>query len=468
MKEHDQYEISESILPGMAPSEYTCAVIDTTPNGYDEFYYPLIMEAVEANPKWIRKLEESPRSYTAEEILAGAIGVPENLYRADWLVAFERWDWHEEYRIRCAEFPRGEISKKPPAHIWKEFLAGIGKEKEQKYGGEEEIHLRDKYGVGVDQLYWRRKKIDSTKMPTDEMRLATFHQEFAMSIESGFVELEKTPFDRACLEALINMRKDPIASGLFDKNAEGTIGIRHSLGTQNHRWRIYAPPEVGEKYAMGVDTADAYESPDADSSAIAIMRHRDYKLVAVYTGKVPEHIMRQQILLAYTFYHRAYVGVETRGMGYRLIRTLLEAGVTNYYSWKRTDKAHPEPSEFPGWQTDDRTRPLMDNTFIEKLCWRNPETNKPEPQFIIQDWEAIKQIQGIRRGDSGSLKHAHGKDDLFDAICIALCLMEDPWGNFFKKKEEKPADQQYEFEQLFKKAMPSYSTNRNRPTLAQL
>jgi len=467
MKEHDQYQISESILPGMAPSEYTCAVVDTTPNGYDEFYYPLIMEAIEANPKWIRKLEDSPRSYTAEEILAGAIGIPENLYKTEYLVAFERWDWHEEYTIRSAQYPRGEIARKPPASIWKEFVASIGKEKPAKYGGDEELDLHQRYGISYEQLYWRRKKIDSTKMPTNEMRLATFHQEFAMSIEGGFVELEKTPFDRDCVEALVRMRKEPIARGLLDKNDKGEIGVRKSIADK-HEWRIYAPPESGKQYVMGVDTNQAYESADADQTAMAIMRWPDAKLVALYTGKVPEHVLRVQAFLGYLWYNRAYIGVETEGIGYQLIRSLLKMGVSNYYSWKRTDQAHPEPSEFPGWQTDDRTRPLMDSKFIEALCWRDPETDKPAPKFIIQDWEAIKEIQGIRRGDSGSLKHAHGKDDIFDAICMCLCLMEDPWAGLHKAKPEGPTKAQVqEFEGLFKKAMPRPST-RNRPSLVSL
>jgi hypothetical protein len=110
----------------------------------------------------------------------------------------------------------------------------------------------------------------------------------------------------------------------------------------------------------------------------------------------------------------------------------------------------------------------MDSKFIEALCWRDPETDKPAPKFIIQDWEAIKEIQGIRRGDSGSLKHAHGKDDIFDAICMCLCLMEDPWAGLHKAKPEGPTKAQVqEFEGLFKKAMPRPST-RNRPSLVSL
>jgi hypothetical protein len=461
-----QFHVSTSILPGMPNSENSLVVIDTTPNGFDDFYEPLVREAYDANPKWIRRLEDSPGSYTAEEILSGAIGVPENLYGDDaaWLLAFERWDWHEEYAVRCREFPRGE-RRKPPPKIWKEFVSDIGKNK--KYGGEEELELQGRYGIAPEKLYWRRTKMNSYKMPTDEMRLATFHQEFAMSIEGGFIELDKTPFDRDCLEALMRQQRDPIARGLLDTDDKGTIGVRHSLASRQQEWRIYAPPERGEKYAFAIDTNNAYESEEADATAMGIMRHRDRKLCAIYTGRVPEHILRRQAFLAYQWYYHPYTGVEAVQMGYQLIRSLIGMGLHNYYSFKRVDIDSPEPTKYPGWYTNAQTRPIMDAKFIEALCWRDPDSQKPMPQMIIPDREALKQIQGIRRGDSGSLKHAHGKDDIFDMLCICLCLFDDPYGGFHKKKEEPQREQQEEFERLFR-ATTGGAANRNRPTLAQI
>lgn len=466
MPSEAQLAVSSSILPAMPLSENSLIVIDTTPNGYDDFYEPLVREAMEANPKWIRRLEDSPRSYTAEEIFAGMIGAPENLYSdTAWLLAFERWDWHEEYAVRCKQFPRGEIKRRPPPHIWKEFLSDIGKN--PKYGGEEENEFMGRYGMAPEKLYWRRRKMGSYKMPTDEMRLATFHQEFAMSIEGGFIELDKTPFDRDCLEALMKQQRDPIASGLLDKTAEGVIGVRHSLATRHQEWRIYAPPERGEQYALAVDTNNAYESEDSDATIAGIMRYRDRKLVAIYEAKVPEHILRQQIFMAYQWYHHPYTGVEAVQMGYQLIRSLIAMGLHNYYSFKRVDMESPEPTKYPGWYTNAQTRPIMDNKFIEHLCWRD-DNHKPTPLMIIPDRNALKQIQGIRRGDSGSLKHQHGKDDIFDMICICLCLFDDPYGGFHAiKPEGPPVEQQEEFERLFRASVVG-AADRNRPSLANL
>jgi hypothetical protein len=464
MDEMAQLAVTSSILPAMPLSEHSLIVIDTTPNGYDDFYYPLVMDAVEANPKWVNRLESANRSYTAEEILSGAIGQPENIYGDGWLLAFERWDWHEEYSVHSKENPRGEL-RRPPAKIWKEFLSDIGNN--PKFGGEEEKDLHERLGVHVEKLYWRRRKITSYKMPTDEMRLATFRQEFATSISSGFIELDKTPFDRECLDALMRMERDPIAVGLMDRNEDGQLGIRRSLGTQWQQVRVYAPPEVGEQYAMAVDTNNAYESADADKTACAVMRYRDNKLVALYVGSVPEHELRKQVYMLHKWYFNAYLAVEVKEMGYQLIRSLIDMGVKNYYSWKRVDSEFPEPTRYPGWQTDGRTRPLMDNTFIEHLCFRDPNTGKAMPQLIIQDKQALREIQGLRRGDSGSLKHQHGKDDIFDAIATCLCLFRDPFGGFHNKTEGPPKEQKEEFELLFRAAAGG-SIHRNNPSFASI
>ena len=465
MEETAQFDVTSSILPAIALSEHSLVVIDTTPNGYDDFYHPLVMDAVKANPKWINRLESARRSYTAEEIIGGAIGAPENLYDG-WLLAFERWDWHEEYSVRSKVNPRGEL-RKPPKKIWDAFLADVGKN--EKFGGEEEIDLRERFGIDDEKMYWRRRKMMSYKMPTDEMRLATFRQEFAMSIEGGFVELEKTPFDRDCLDALMRMERPPIATGLMSHGDDGMLGIRKSLGTAWQEIRVYAPPEVGEQYSMGVDTNNAYESANADKTACAVMRHRDNKLCAIYVASVPEHIMRQQIFMLHKWYFNAYIGVETKEMGYQLVRSLIEMGCKNYYSWKRHDKDLPEPTAYPGWQTDGRTRPYLDNTFIEHLCARDPDTNKAVPDLIIQDAEALREIQGLRRSDSGSLKQQHGKDDIFDAIAIALYLFRDPYGGFHRKRPDGPPPEQQstEFEQMFR-AVANGSYHRSPPSMANI
>jgi hypothetical protein len=467
MPEEAQFQVTSSILPAMALSEKTMVVIDTTPNGYDTFYEPLVREAYQRNPKWMKRLEDSPRSYTAEEIFSGAIGVPESLYHDEaWLLAFERWDWHEEYSVKTKEFPRGEL-RKPPPSVWGGFLSSLGTI--PKFGGEEELDLRDRYGVAPEKLFWRRRKIGSYKMPTDAMRLATFHQEFAMSIEGGFIELGKTPFDTDCMDALMRQQSKWIAMGLLDRNEKGDIGIRHGAGGRWQEWRIYAPPETDQQYVMAVDTNNAYESPDADKSCAVVMRYSDRKVVAIYVASVPEHELRQQIFLAYQWYRHPYVGVEIKEMGYQLIRSLIKMGVTNYYEWKRHDRDFPEPTKYPGWQTDRVTRPLMDNTFIEHLCNRDPQTHKPAPLMIVPDRDALKQIAGIRRGDSGSLKHQHGKDDIFDAICICLCLFDDAFGGFHNRKAEAPQQEELidNFQRLLRTGAAG-GRDRNHPSLAQL
>jgi hypothetical protein len=155
----------------------TIIIIDTTPAGFDDSYEPMVREAVEENPKWTRRIESWKGELSAQEVLSGALGLPDSVERGypTMVPAICPWRFHEEYDCRSERNPRGEL---PPLRKQQreETEATLGTL--SKYGGEEEIELRDKYGVSASRLFWRRRKIDRYKLPTEEMKLLTFRQEF--------------------------------------------------------------------------------------------------------------------------------------------------------------------------------------------------------------------------------------------------------------------------------------------------
>jgi len=454
-----QLDVSSSIIPAIPMTEHSCIIIDTTPNGFDDFYYPTVMEAVERNPNWVRRLEYSKGTFTAQEILSGALGEPDRPDEGDWVPAFEPWRMHEEYSVRTDEDPQGEL-RKPRKELWAAFLADVGKN--ARYGGEEETDLRDRFGTSDGRLYWRRKKIDSYPMPTLDMRLATFHQEFGNTIAETFIESGKTPFDRDCLNALLRQERPPAARGCL-RTEDGQIGIDTTFHSDWQEVRVYAPPEVGEQYSIGIDTNVAYENPEADATVAMVVRFRDNKVVAIYVARTSEHILRQQIFLLYRWYFNAYYAVELKGMGYQLARSLIEMGASNYYSWKRLDSEMPEPSKFPGWETSGKTRPIMDSVFTELLCKRD-DGNRPIPDIIVPDQQTLREIQGLTRQPSGALKSSNGKDDCYDALCIALCIARDPYGGFHRSKDGPTDADRRDFERLFNRM----NSDRNRPNLANI
>ncbi len=65
----DPAEMLTGLLSGMSAGEESAVFIDTTPNGYDEDYYPMVMESIERNPKWAKSWERSTIPTRALELL---------------------------------------------------------------------------------------------------------------------------------------------------------------------------------------------------------------------------------------------------------------------------------------------------------------------------------------------------------------------------------------------------------------
>jgi hypothetical protein len=470
MEEDRQMAVQGGIISAMPLTSYSILVIDTTPNGPDGYYDQMVYEAEEDNPKWTKRIENWKGELAADDVMRGVLGEPEAVakgYPGVFVPAVCPWRLHEEYTCRSKTNPRGELKPltKPQRD---ETEATLGQMPE--YGGEEEIESRDKYGLSTERAFWRRRKIDGYKLPTVEMRLLQFRQEFLSTIASAFIDSGTAPFDRGSLDALGRMERDPIAKGLFRMENERIV-LDQTAMTQWQEVRIYAPPERGEKYTLGVDTDVAYDSPDSDATVGQVVRFRDNKVVLTYEARVPSHLLFEQLFFIYEWYNKAFYAIEAVGMGYDLMRRCYDGGMMNAYEWKRLDQQFPEPSTKPylGWQTDIRTRPMMDYTFTELLCRRDRDSGKPDPFINVPDAKTIREIRGLTREmPSGKFKSSRGHDDHYDALCIALCIARDPYAGLHRASEAAEEEKRKEFEWRFSAINTMASFDRNRPDLSRI
>lgn len=473
-----QSAVQVGLISAIHPSPDTILIIDTTPNGEDGFYSKMARRAVENNPKWVKKIENWRGELAAQDVLNGILGEPDVVakrYPGKMVPAVCPWRFHEEYSARSKQTPHGMLNPLTK-HQRAELISTLGKI--SRYGGEEEIDLRDRYDVCLERLFFRRAMIDQYELPTDEMSLLAFRQEYLSTIESAFVDSGKAPFDRASMDAISRMTRSPAAVGLFSgenqfewwqQNAGGTL-LDHEHRDPNpwQEIRIYAPPQAGERYTMGVDTDIAYESDDSDATVAQVVRFSDRKIVATYEARVPSYELIKQLYCLYKWYNNAYYAIETAGIGYDLVRRCIDAGMANVHYYKRYDADDPEPTRYPGWETNKVTRPMMDQMLLEMVCHRNPDSHKPEPLAVFCDETTVKEIKGLSRTPTGSFKSARGHDDHVDALEIAWCISNDPYSGIVRDKAQKKADERREFEQKFRWMTGGGRTDRNRPSLANL
>jgi hypothetical protein len=456
-------EVNSGLLTGMGLRKESAVIIDTTANGFDDDYYPMMMEAAEENPRWVKRLETMV-NVTAAEIFAGKYGQPDNL--KTWVPAFSRWCIHDEYTTRN-ENPRGELPRIRKADL-DELMSDLGKN--PKYSCEEEMQYAEQ-GVSAFRLYWRRWKIDSIKQPSQELKLLIFRQEFPDTIAGSFVNYQKSPFDRECLDVVVKQGRDTPYKGILREDSIRGIYLDSTFHSDWQEMRLYAPPQQGEKYTMGVDTGVRYASKDADAWVAQVLRLSDYSVVATYEARVDEHTFREQLMYLYRWYNHAYTGIELQGSGFRIIRECIDSGMRNYYEWKRLDSDFPEPTKYPGWDTNQKTRPIMDDAMVELICHRDPMTNRPEPLITIRDIPTLNELQTVRRQATGAIKADSGHDDHYDALAIAVAIAGDPWTGLSKlrgRKKEEPVAEKVDNFAAFRRGSSSRRSRRNEPDIANL
>lgn len=445
----DWQKVVDGVVAGIALNKKSCIVLDSTPNGHDDWFEPRVLEAVARNPKWVAQWERKGPP-TRAELIAGVLGEPDKP-GAGYVPAFCPFHWHEEFTTQndAPDNPSWRSGQLPAidGKELKELLGTLGKL--DRYGGEEELELVERFGVSPWRLYWRRWKLDNDTMGADWYeRLIKFRQEYGSDYRSMFITMGRGAFDAKGLDRLSRYIpsdgpwgvRPPAARGKLRRDNKGEIYLDQTFHSPHLEIRCWAPPESGELYAIGVDTATAWHSEDADYTVAQVIRRRDRKQVAVLTCKVPPHEYREQIALLYFWYNRAYLGVEIDNEGYDLVHQLQSLGCTNQYYYRRFDSdLWNEPTKGLGWETNMKTRSTLQNILVEEIARRGPG-DKPEPGLIICDAITMSEFTEVTRDPEGRIGNwARGHDDHFFALGIALAIDQDPYhsGKISEKEVEK-------------------------------
>jgi intein/homing endonuclease len=333
------------------------------------------------------------------------------------------------------EHPAGQLpalSKKKRDHI----VSTLGKI--ERYGGEAESELFHKYGASLGHIAWCRYKIDVDTPGADwRYKWLTHNQEFARDWQSCFVDYDFSPFDIVGLQAMREQCMPTPQVGWLEKqtNKYGVqcIVLNGQAPLERQKVKIWAPPIAGEDYMLTADLSTHYESEQADYNVGQIWRRRDHKLCAVYRGKVPPHMVRDQLFLLHRWYNNALTAVETN-TSFDMVRQLWDMGCRNQYRWRKYEVDIPEATRYLGWMTDAHTRPKMDGAIVEALSelaeWYKQSPawkEKNPPPIIVRDERTASEIAGLKRNKEGKLAGAGKKHD-DHAICtmIYLAIERDP------------------------------------------
>jgi hypothetical protein len=349
--------------------------------------------------------------FNALPLLPDTIGVLESTANG-FNHFFDLWD----NAVRGAEDPETGILWAPLFYGWQDnpfnalpFISDIARDRFEKTigdpdggGDDEEPWLLEEFGVTLEQLNWRREVI---RGPECQGKLEIFHQEHPATAEQAFIGSGNPVFatilvSRAIKEA--ERAPEPVSGVLRGadwserKTRAGTImvparalwvpeaeineqdvdlwGMRERLLVWEHPVNAVTeegkPPDERKPDGQYVAFADVAAGRDAtteerDYSVVQVIDHLSRMQVARYRSRIAIHDYPLVVLLIAIYFNRAILAPEVTGLGIGVVDALAKDYRYPLYRRRRSgdDQRADAREQLLGWQTDTRTKPLMEMTF---------------------------------------------------------------------------------------------------------
>ncbi len=270
--------------------------------------------------------------------------------------------------------------------------------------GEDEPDLIAR-GATSEQLYWRRGAI----VDKCEGKVELFKQEYPSTPEEAFIASGKHRFSIVYISRALEATAvtDPKADiGLLTVGVERIreVGVERiavpesavwvpkqatGFAATHDFWRVWEHPVKREveldraadeegyeprqdgQYVVALDPAGGEENTTGEGawSAIQVIDHRTREQVASYRSRKDSDEMALEALLVAIYYNRAWLAVEaTGGWASHMLKLLYRRwAYGKIYRRISADDPRDRPREVPGWSTDRKTKPWMEENFAELL-----------------------------------------------------------------------------------------------------
>jgi hypothetical protein len=289
----------------------------------------------------------------------------------------------------------------------------------------EEWHLRDKFGLTYEQLHWRTWAI-ANKCFGD---IEKFRQEYPSTPDEAFIVSGRPQFSINALREYQNNQRPPIWRGYLQENGGKIQRIADDKGYL-HIWKFPVPDQF---YVIGADVAEGLATGDY---SVAVVMDEQLDIVAAWHGHIDPDLFGYELVKLGLTYNEAYVGPESNNHGLTTIRAMQRKDYYNLYYQKTYDKISDKVNQKVGWNTNNRTKPLMINTLSEYI--REKWVGMPWDILISECFTYVKDEDGKTNAQAGS------HDDTVMALAITLMLMLEGRGeNYTPEIPKENGSQSY-------------------------
>lgn len=314
---------------------------------------------------------------------------------------------------------------------------------------EDETVLRqkilEKTGITItnEQFYWRRKKMQEfAALQGEEYK---FYQEYPSATwMEAFQGSGICAFDRRKLQIVLETQcVDPRWYGeisleakgdkrspkvrlveLYDKDGSRNSVIIPAPENYGSRFYLWEPPQEGETYYIGVDVGYGVEGGDFSVAQIIRIGHRlepDVQ-VAEWHGWINPGPWGHVVSALGYWYNEAQLAIECNDVGQATNAEVMRViQYENLFRWKHYDKIKNFMTDFFGWFTSVKTRPLLISRLREYMA-DNMITIRSE--WLIDECLDFSAAEGSTRFEGQATN-----DDRVMAFMIALfCAHDSEYG----------------------------------------
>lgn len=220
---------------------------------------------------------------------------------------------------------------------------------------EEEMRLA-KLGMTTDQAVWRRQKISISG-------LDAFHVEFPSTPEESFIATGSSVFDNA---KVCRLQQFIVERKIVPLKLDKIIGIPQLLRThiQNRNFNVWAIPQKGMKYYLGVDVAEGLGGK-RDYSTIFVMDVDGKQVAQFKSNKMKPYEFSDVVDTIGRWYNKGLLTVEKASGGHSVIERLrYERRYYNMTKYKTYDEFKRTVWNI-GFDTNNKTKSIAVNDARE-------------------------------------------------------------------------------------------------------
>jgi hypothetical protein len=267
----------------------------------------------------------------------------------------------------------------------------------------EEEDIRRQFGLELEQLYWRRYVI-ATQCAGDEDQ---FNQEYPATAAEAFIVSGLPAFPRVPLQRMYDAMKRLEERDKFE--GEVSLDLQRPIRLRGGKLRLYRQPVPGHEYSLGADPSSGVEG--GDPAAAAVFDRQTGEVVAVWQGHLAPIPFALVLDALGRFYNEAIIAPELNsGHGFSVVEELKMRQYPRLYVWQRVDKVTHAVTNFYGWSTSYRTRPLLIDGLRHAIN---------EAAILVRDPPSILELLEFQYTDVGGRAEGIHHDDLAIAVMIS-------------------------------------------------